>query len=115
MKYINKFKEIGEDPLNEANKFTKLGNGDIYMTIDGYRVFFMLLGVSNNFGDLYVFTPKTSADLDVIDEYSGDVVKDILKVLNKQFKGVEFEHVPDSPAAGYSFKVDQNHLLNNIK
>ena len=74
--------------------------------------------VTNSFGDLIVFVPKTSIDLDVIEGAylnTDDAAQDILEHLNKQFKEVSFIHVAESPAAGYSFKIDQMKLVNKIK
>ena len=85
--------------LNEATRST--------MMMDGYKVTFSLMEITNSFGDLIVFTPKTSIDLDVIDGAylnTDAAAQDILEHLNKQFKEVSFIHIPESPAAGYSFQ-----------
>ena len=102
--------ESNTDELNEATRST--------MMMDGYKVTFSLMEITNSFGDLIVFTPKTSIDLDVIDGAylnTDAAAQDILEHLNKQFKEVSFIHIPESPAAGYSFKIDQTKLVNKIK
>ncbi len=98
------------DELNEATRST--------MMIDGYKVTFSLLNITNKLGDLIVFMPKTSIDLDVIDHAynnTDEVIPEILKHLDKQFKDVSFIYVPESEAAGYSFKINQDQLINKIK
>ena len=113
MKKINLFEEFTNKEDNSLNEATRSS-----IMMDGYKVTFSLLEVTNSFGELIVFTPKTSIDLDVIEGAyldTDDAAQDILKHLNKQFKEISFIHVPESPAAGYSFKVDQMKLINKIK
>lgn len=113
MKKINLFEEYANNTISSLNEATRST-----MMMDGYKVTFSLLNVTNSFGDLIVFTPKTSIDLDVIDGAyldTDDAAQDILSHLNKQFKEVSFIYVPDSPAAGYSFKINQTKLVNKIK
>ena len=113
MKKINLFEEYTSNTISSLNEATRST-----MMMDGYKVTFSLMEVTNSFGDLIVFLPKTSIDLDVIEGAylnTDDAAKDILKHLNKQFKEVSFKHVPESPAAGYSFKIEQMKLVNKIK
>jgi hypothetical protein len=113
MKKINLFEEYANNTIASLNEATRST-----MMMDGYKVTFILMEVTNSFGDLIVFLPKTSIDLDVIDGAylnTDDAAQDILKHLNKQFKEISFKHVPESPAAGYSFKIDQMKLVNKIK
>jgi len=113
MKKINLFEEYTSNTIASLNEATRST-----MMMDGYEVTFSLMEVTNSFGDLIVFLPKTSIDLDVIEGAylnTDDAAQDILKHLNKQFKEVSFIHVSESPAAGYSFKIDQMRLVNKIK
>lgn len=66
----------------------------------------------------FIFLPKTSKDLDKIDELNlrwEDVGVLIENRLNDQFKEVEFKHDRKYHGAGYGFVINYDKILNKIK
>lgn len=69
-------------------------------------------------GPRVIFLPKSSKDLDKLDEldlYKEDIAVLIENRVNSQFKEVEFKYDRRYHGAGYGFTINFEKILNKIK